>query len=1176
MRKIRIFISSPGDVRQERSIAQHVLAELGRLYAPYAELEVLMWEDFPLTSDTTFQEGINYFLENEVIDIAVFILWSRLGTPLCTKFTKPDGSPYNSGTEYEFDLMNRFRLAEGWPRFILTYVKESECRPAVGNMEELLEEFRQKERVQAFLREHFRDEASNSNYAYMQFGEGATFEQKFRTHMRGAIKSILGDVGEIREWEGNPYVGLNSFEYDQSSIFCGRKQLVYETISRLIDLTDESDRKSLIVLGESGAGKSSFVKAGLLPFICDKESDRGDYVIVSPSMYAGDMYRGLLDLLVERFAFLRDNPFVDELRSGIDEQKNFRHLAYAFEQHRPKELILYIDQFEELFSDNTITEQERRSVILLLQGIVASRTIRIFLSLRSDFYNCFSSYGGLAQIKRQCVTVDIPSVDYAEITEIVEEPARKACLRWEIGDDGTGLNQRIIREASVIRDLPLIEFALAKLYDVRDANDQLTFEAYERIGGLRGAIVTYAQEVYAGLSEAEKKAFEDLLGFVVTESSFHRTTYVRKTSRRKDVEKTRLHKTLVDKLVAAHLFVSGKNSRGEATVSLTHDMLIRSWNVIAGWVEREKDFLSRNAHYEQLAQFWLDSRRSDKYLVVGRTPLLEAEYHLYKNEERISRDVSAFLRASIRKEKRKGLIWRCLVFCAVLFSFGCFFVAKFAGVEYDSDFDEWTGINSLSYTDAFLLFGGILSMLGHGIVQKIRGVPEYRTVKSSTIVWSVIAAIFIAFDLSVTGFLFYTVPVLIVAASYAWEWRRRKRWNRKFVPYLLSDDGMHRLKTVSVSALAIFIVLCTSVLYMGAMSDKEERLSRRAEVTDKLFYGLDQIKDRLGSGDVLYINGLWKDYLEENFAEELQDTICDQRELEYARCLYNLQQPVKAMIYLYPNHQWDHHLFYAMCLARAGRYDGHLDEVLESYVEGDRYDEVGSHSSADLIWIAEKAGRFDLAERMYGILADTLPQMLEIPALRINRGHIDLHEGRLDEAARRYRQALSEAERYNFTNGMIAFELRRDFHTLSRFRAVDDDRLEEMSELIGVEFVPAYLPEVDSVVLADTYARLAGDWRWDAGEGIIVRMHVDPDNRLLTSDVYDRDGDLASRTLSECRFAWVGEELYWDEFDLSTDDNSLGRIVELTDDRLVLEVIENGDPQQKGQRREYVRDPEQA
>ena len=87
MRKIRIFISSPGDVRQERSIAQHVLAELGRLYAPYAELEVLMWEDFPLTSDTTFQEGINYFLENEVIDIAV---WERRFAP---NSPSPTGRP---------------------------------------------------------------------------------------------------------------------------------------------------------------------------------------------------------------------------------------------------------------------------------------------------------------------------------------------------------------------------------------------------------------------------------------------------------------------------------------------------------------------------------------------------------------------------------------------------------------------------------------------------------------------------------------------------------------------------------------------------------------------------------------------------------------------------------------------------------------------------------------------------------------------------------------------------------------------------------------------------------------------------------------------------------------------------------------------------------------------------
>ena len=105
MKKIRIFISSPGDVHQERQIAYKVITEISKQFSKYVTVEVLMWENFPLTAESTFQEGINYFLNADVIDIAVFILWSRMGTPLCKKFLRPDGTPYQSGTEYEFDLM---------------------------------------------------------------------------------------------------------------------------------------------------------------------------------------------------------------------------------------------------------------------------------------------------------------------------------------------------------------------------------------------------------------------------------------------------------------------------------------------------------------------------------------------------------------------------------------------------------------------------------------------------------------------------------------------------------------------------------------------------------------------------------------------------------------------------------------------------------------------------------------------------------------------------------------------------------------------------------------------------------------------------------------------------------------------------------------------------------------
>ncbi len=224
-----------------------------------------MWEDFPLTADSTFQEGINFFLEEDVIDIALFILWSRLGTPLCSKFRKDDGSLYQSGTEYEFDMMMNLFKQKGKPR-ILTYVKMSDKVPSVLNIKDLADFLRQKDLVDTFIQDHFRDDETDSNYAYTQFEDHTSLEQKLRIHLITLVKNIVGDIGEIREWNGNPYVGLNPYEYEQSSIFFGRKQLVYETATQLVNFNNDSIKKSLLVLGESGSGKSSFVKAGLLPF----------------------------------------------------------------------------------------------------------------------------------------------------------------------------------------------------------------------------------------------------------------------------------------------------------------------------------------------------------------------------------------------------------------------------------------------------------------------------------------------------------------------------------------------------------------------------------------------------------------------------------------------------------------------------------------------------------------------------------------------------------------------------------------------------------------------------------------------------------------------------------------------------------------------------------------------
>ena len=93
MKTIRIFISSPGDVPAERLLAREVVESLRRRYARHFMLQAVLWENLPLQSDMSFQSGIDAVLSEKGADIAIFILWSRLGLPLGPSITRPDGTP---------------------------------------------------------------------------------------------------------------------------------------------------------------------------------------------------------------------------------------------------------------------------------------------------------------------------------------------------------------------------------------------------------------------------------------------------------------------------------------------------------------------------------------------------------------------------------------------------------------------------------------------------------------------------------------------------------------------------------------------------------------------------------------------------------------------------------------------------------------------------------------------------------------------------------------------------------------------------------------------------------------------------------------------------------------------------------------------------------------------------
>ena len=1191
MRKIRIFISSPGDVQIERNIARNVISELNTLYAKYTTIETLMWEDFPLSADSTFQDGINYFITDKPIDIAVFILWSRLGTPLCKKFRKEDGSPYKSGTEYEFDLMMKSHNENNHPSRILTYVKN--CKKVTQDISDIsdLEEFlNQKKAVEGFLTEYFRDEETNSNYAYLSFGENISFEQIFRKHIINAIRDIIGEIADIKEWKGNPYVGLNSFEYGQQAIFFGRKQLIYETATRLTEFNDNyNSKKSLIVLGESGSGKSSFVKAGLLPFFCNRNNSPCEHVIISPSMFNGHMYQGLIDLLVKHIDYLDGHPFINELRSGISENTNFSYLSYVLEKEGKTDLIIYIDQFEELFCNNTITEEERKRVLLLLRGLVEMRRITMFISMRSDFYNRFFLYESMSQIKEKCEVLDIPAMGVVEIAEIIEEPARKACLKWEIDNNGHSLHERIIKDATLIKDLPLIEFALSELYERRNEKGELTEKAYKEMGGMRGAIINYADRCYEQLNEEEKQAFNDILSFIITESSSQKGVYVRKTSLREDAEKTNLHKNIIGKMLESRLFVSGKDCNGKATITITHEMLLKHWSIVSEWIEKEKEFISSNNHYEQMALHWLNNGKKKQDLIQGRSSMLEAEYYQFRNENRISNKVLDFLNSSVKAEKRKGLVWRIILCASLILSYIITALYIILDIKIGTEL-----FDNITCSDFILYSGGVLILLCHSIYLRVKARPKYKTIKQSIAVRSVSTLFLFLFVINNQTNLesvFYTIlfspfiPVLLYLVDTLWEFRRRIKWKKGFVPYTISDGFRSQFVAITITAIILIFMMCIGGVYGIDLAEKNEKLENLhfevkqkneklmelANVTDRLFYDFDNIKGRLSHIENKYVNELRYEYLRDNFKEEINDDIDDIRDIELASVYYNLREPQEALQILYPDNNLTHHLFWIICAYEAGYYE-ESSAKLESYVEKEygyyRFNDI--FNTENLVWISEKLGRFDLAEELDNIIADTLPHYSTNYIASINRGHIHLYFGNINEALECYESAIKDATALGYVDDSKKCRaynnIKNDFLIFSRYEIIPDELLKNVAYGIGVDFKPAYVTL--SNVHPEIYEKLEGKWLCEE-EKII--LEINSYTKSFKYKFYDEDLNETDNVLYEGLIGKIGEGLYLDELERSKDINSIGKIIELTDEYFCLKIIDNGNTKDKGKQRKYQR-----
>jgi WD40 repeat protein len=670
VRKIRVFISSPGDVAEERERAKQVVDGLQRRYSGAAVLETVLWEDMPLQADLSFQEGIDILVSEERgVDVAVFILWSRLGSPLGNQILKDDGSQYLSGTEREFDVMMEARRRTGGDRpAILVYTRtdessfEERMRGQSTQVKRSLLD--QKELVERFIQEEFHDQEAGFNLrAYHSYDRPTTFSQRLRTHLSTVIDDLLGDTGAAILWDvdtqGPPFLGLSAFQPEHADVYFGREDEVLEARHKL----RESARDGLAFLllaGASGSGKSSLARAGLVPAISEGELDEDvrawRVVVACPSELGEDPLLGLVarlgapDVLPE---LLGETTTPEELAADLardPEQTTRRWVREAFARASQAagggvRVMLVLDQLEEIFASVGVTPEQRGAFLAAVEALARGGNVWVAATARSDFLGQLNEDPALARLCSEGGLLMLRPPEADGLYRIVTEPARMAGLRFEERDE-RDLADRIVRDATAHAEaLPLVEYVLRELFERRDDSGQMTWAAYEELGGVEGALARRAEQVLAAqpaeIQAALGRALEALVTLGQDDAGGGADRVVRQAVPLADLAGDEPVAALVEAMIDERLLTASDDpARGGAVVRVAHESLLRVWPRAVAWVEENRDFLRTRARVE--------ARFHEGSPLLEGDPLLDAaRLHLARAPSAFGAELRGFVERSV-------------------------------------------------------------------------------------------------------------------------------------------------------------------------------------------------------------------------------------------------------------------------------------------------------------------------------------------------------------------------------------------------------------------------------------------------------------------------------------------------------------------------------------------------
>jgi WD40 repeat protein len=424
-----------------------------------------------------------------------------------------------------------------------------------------------------------------------------------------AIARLLELAAKVRREDSPtsglcPYKGLNYFDEADADWFVGREALTLKLTERVLSLASfnsSTGRRFLAVVGASGSGKSSLVRAGLVSSLrWNQRSADWQIYVLTPNAHPLESLMGSLNQAEDSSSTIA--TFVDDLAADTRSLHLFARRKLGSDKN--SRLLLVVDQFEELFT--LCHSEDERSAFIgnLLTAVAGSEgLVMVLITLRADFYAPCADYPELREALAQHQEY-IGAMTRDELRRAIEEPARRG--HWEIEP---GLVDLLLHDVGQEPGaLPLLSHALLETWQRRRGRT-MTLSGYASSGGVRGAIAETAEAVFTDQFSGEQKAIArriflrltELGGETATGDTRRRATFDELILRPEEATTTQ---TVLNALADARLITTH-----EGSAEVAHEALIREWPTLRNWLEENRESLRFHRQLTEAAQEWLASNR---------------------------------------------------------------------------------------------------------------------------------------------------------------------------------------------------------------------------------------------------------------------------------------------------------------------------------------------------------------------------------------------------------------------------------------------------------------------------------------------------------------------------------------------------------------------------------------